>query len=128
MIITMNKNVKKVLSKGALGAAIVGAPAAAFVGLSNSYTNAPTSELWMYTFMGTFLLLVFLHFFFQDESFDKQQVINTITWMLSPWLVILFLYAFALEAYLAMFISLGFLIVIYLIHLLAGIIKSEKEK
>jgi hypothetical protein len=48
--------------------------------------------------------------------------------MLSPWLVILFLYAFSLEAYVAMFISLGFLIVIYLIHLLAGIIKSEKEK
>lgn len=124
----MKKNVKKMISKGALGFAVVAGPAAAFVGLSNSYTNAPTSEFWMYTFMASFWVFALLHLLFRDESFDRQQVISTIMWILSPWLAFLLLFAFMAGAYVAMFISLGFLIVIYLIYLLAGIIKSEKEK
>ncbi|MEL7833020.1 hypothetical protein [Fodinibius sp. Rm-B-1B1-1] len=120
----MNKKVKTVISKGALGAAIVAGPAAAFVGLFNILS----SGLWMNIYMVIFWIFVFLHFFFRDESFNKLQVINTIIWMLSPWLVILILFTFKIGAYEPMFMSLGFLIVIYLINLLAGILKSEKEK
>lgn len=119
----MNRNVKKIISKGALGAAVVAGPAAAFIGIS----NVSTSELWMYTFMGTFLLFVFLHWFFRDENLDKLQAIKKIIRMLLPLLSFLFLYAFMLGSFVAMFVSLGLFAVTYLIHLLTGILKLEKE-
>ena len=119
----MKQNVKKIISKGALGAAVVAGPAAAFIGL----LNAPSPGLWMNIYIVTFVIFVLLHFFFRDEGFDKLEVINTIIWILSPWLAILFFLGFKVGAYVAMFNSLGFLIIIYLMYLLKSIIKSEKQ-
>ena len=118
----MDKNLKNKLSKGALGGALVSGPSAAYVGLS----KMSASELEMYAFLGTFLLLVFLHFFFRDENFDKLQAVNFMIWILSPWLAFLFLLAFGLGAYVPMFVSLGFLILIYFIHLLKEALELEK--
>jgi hypothetical protein len=100
----------------------VSGPSAAFVGLS----NMATSEFWIYTFMVTFWGFIFLHWFFREENFDKLQAINNIIRILLPWFAILFLYAFILGAYVAMFISLGLFAVTYLIRLLLGLLKLEK--
>lgn len=120
MEFTINNNM---ISKGALGGAVVAGPTAAYIGLANT----TTSELFMYTFLGTFLLLVFLHLFFRDENFDKLQAINRTIWILVPWLAFLFLFAFSLGAYVSMFVSLGFIIVFYLIDLMQDILKLEEE-
>lgn len=119
----MKRDTKKMISKGGLGGAVVAGPAAAYVGLS----NLTASGLFMYSFLGTFLLLVFLHLFFRDESFSELQVINTIKWMLLPWLAILFIFTFSLGAYVSMFVSLGFIIVFYVIHLMQGALKLDEE-
>lgn len=119
----MNQKIKTGISKGMLGGAIGLACAAAYIGVS----KVQTSELWMYIFMGSFLLFAFLHLLFRDEDFDKLQAINKTIWVLLPWLAFLFLIAFMAGAYVAMFISLGFLIVIYLIHLLLGVLQLENE-
>jgi hypothetical protein len=120
----MNKRVKKVLSKGALGAAVAAGPTAAFIGIS----EMQTSDLWMYSFMGTFLLLIFLHWFFRDENFDRIQTIERILSVLLPLLFILFLYAFMMESFVAMFVSFGIFVVTYLIYLLVGILKFQLGK
>ncbi len=120
MEFTINNNM---ISKGTLGGAVSLVPAAAFANL----TGGPPSEFWLYIFVGTFLLFVFLHLFFRDESFDKLQAINHTVWILLGWLTSLVLFAFMLGAYVTMFVSLGFLIVIYLIHLLISVLKLEKR-
>lgn len=119
----MNRKVKNFISKGSLGGAVGIPTVAAWISLS----NVPFSEMLMYSLMGTFWLFVFLHWFFRDEKFDKLQAINNIKLTLLTWLPIIFLYAFMVGAYLAMFVSLGFFIVIYLIHLLMGALNLKKE-
>ena len=112
------------ISRGALSGAIVLVPTGAFMGIS----NGTFSEFGMYACLGLFLLLVIVHLFFRDENFDKLQAINMTLWIILPWLAILFLYAFSLGAYIAMFISLGFFVVFYLIHLMQDFLKLDKEK
>ena len=120
----MDKDLKNKLSGGFLA----GAVGCATISATFALINNPPSEFWRYTFLGTFLLFVFLHFFFRDENFNKLQAINKIiNWTLLPWLVILFVYAFAMKAYVAMFVSLGFLILIYFVHLLKDTLELEKE-
>lgn len=120
----MKKNVKKMISKGALGFAVVVGPAAAFVGLS----NMAFSELGMNTFMGASWVFALLHLLFRDESFDVLEIINTIIWILSPWLAFLLFFAFKAGAYVAMFICLVFLIVVYVIHLLIDVLNLESAE
>ena len=111
------------ISKGTLGGAVTMGPAAAFASLTNSYP----SDFWLYTFLGTFLIFIFLHLFFRDESFNKLQAVNSIIWILYGQLISLVLFAFILGAYITMFVSLGFLIVTYLNHLLVSVLKLEKR-
>lgn len=120
----MKENVKKAIANGALSVAVVIGPIAAFIGISNK----TPSELWIYTVMGTFGLSVFLHWIFRDENFDKLQAIKNTILILFTWLAILFFYAFMLGAYIAMFVSLGFFIVVYVIHLLIDVLGLESEK
>lgn len=111
------------ISKVTLGGAVSLCPAAAFASL----TNPSPSEFWVYTFVGTFLLFVILHLFYRDENFDKLQAINNTIWILYGWLTSLVLFAFMLGAYTTMFVSLGFLIVTYLNHLLISVLKIKRE-
>lgn len=112
------------ISRGALSGAILLVPTCAFMGI----LNGAFSEFGIYACLGLFLLLGLVHLFFRDESFDNLKAINLIIWIILPWLVILSLYAFLLEAYLAMFISLGFFFVFYLIHLMEDFLNLDEEK
>ena len=112
------------ISRGALSGAVVLVAVAAFIGIS----NGGFSEFGIYACLALFLLNVLVHVFFRDKNFDKLQAINTMVWMLLPWLAILSLYAFSLGAYVAMFISVGFFFLLYLIHLLQGVLELKEEK
>ena len=114
--ITNNK-----LSGASLNGAIVLISTCAFVGIS----KMTFSEFGMYACLGLFLVLLFLHVFFRDENFDKLQAINSMMWTLLTWLTILPLYAFLVGAYLAMFTSLGFFFVFYLMRLMQRVLQEE---
>ena len=109
------------ISIGALSGAVVLVSTCAWVGIS----KMAFSEFGMYACLGLFLVLLFLHVFFRDENFDKLQAINSMMWTLLTWLTILPLYAFLVGSYLAMFISLGFFFVFYLMRLMQRVLQEE---
>lgn len=119
----MNTKTKNLISKCALGASIGAGPIVAYVGLS----NMQVSDLGNYIFIGVAIFAFLIHLLFKDANFDTLSALKSIIVVLLFWLPFLFFIALLQEAYLAMFVCIGFFILTYLINLLLGIIKLNLQ-